>query len=132
MMCIQSFPDSCHCAWGIAKDCYDKCGGKSPGINTCPPKSLFGGGSYDDGPVRRAAAPEPQRSTVPIPVNIPKVVPGIVGALGTKACDYEERFCIQEWPQSCICANANKFTRYMKCGGARPVYQVSSTIVSLV
>ncbi|KAF3045530.1 hypothetical protein E8E12_009295 [Didymella heteroderae] len=123
MMCIQSYPDSCHCEWGIAKNCYDKCGGKSPGPNTCPPKSLFGGGLLDDSPVKRDAAPEPQRSTVPIPVDIPKAVAGVVGALENKACDFEERFCIQQWPQSCICANANKYLRYLKCGGAIPTYQ---------
>lgn len=123
MMCIQSFPDSCHCEYGIAKDCYDKCGGKSPGSNTCPPKDVFGGGLYGDGPVKRDAAPEPQRSTVPIPVNIPKVVAGAVGTVENKACNYEERFCAQVWPQSCICANTNKYNRYLKCGGVAPKYQ---------
>jgi hypothetical protein len=128
MMCIQSFPDSCHCEWGIAKDCYDKCGGKSPGLNTCPPKDLFGGGLNSDGPVKRDAEPEPQRSTVSIPVIAPpKVIAGVVGALETKACNFEERFCTQQWPQSCICANANKYQRFLKCGGARPTYQVSSS-----
>ena len=126
MMCIQSFPDSCHCEYGIAKDCYDKCGGKSPGLNTCPPKDVFGAGLYGDGPVRRDAEPEPQRATVPIPVNIPRVV---AGAVGDKACNYEERFCAQVWPQSCICANANKYNRYLKCGGAVPTYQVSIAVL---
>jgi len=129
MMCIQSFPDSCHCEYGIAKDCYDKCGGKSPGSNTCPPKDVFGAGLYGDGPVKRDAAPEPQRSTVPIPVNIPKAIAGAVGALENKACNYEERLCAQVWPQSCICANANKYNRYLKCGGVVPKYQVSSAVL---
>ncbi|KAF1934091.1 uncharacterized protein M421DRAFT_112764 [Didymella exigua CBS 183.55] len=126
-MCIQSYPDSCHCAWNIAKDCYDKCGGKSPGINTCPPKNSFGGDSYVDGPVKRAAAPEPQSSTATIPVTIPKISLGTVGAIGNKACDFEERFCIQQWPQSCFCANANKYARYLRCGGAIPTYQTCSS-----
>ncbi|KAF3035618.1 hypothetical protein E8E11_004156 [Didymella keratinophila] len=127
MMCIQSFPDSCHCEYGVAKDCYDKCGGKSPGSNTCPPKDVSGAGLYGDGPVKRDAAPEPQRSTVPIPVNIPKVVAGAVGALENQACNYEERLCAQVWPQSCICANVNKYNRYLKCGGVVPKYQTCTS-----
>lgn len=128
MMCIQSYPESCHCAWGIAKSCYDKCGGKSPGINTCPSQDSFGGGLYGDGPVKRAAAPDPQKSTVPVPLTIPKVVSSIVGALGNKPCKFEERFCTQQWPQSCYCANANKYARYMQCGGVFPTYQVNTNL----
>lgn len=140
MMCIQSFPDSCHCAYNIAKTCYDKCGGKSPGLNVCPPLDSLGGGFNFDGPVKRAAAPEPcpapQKSTVPIPVNIPVNVPAPASALtaplstgsasaSTSAkCECEETFCIQAFPASCVCANRNKNACWKKCGGPKPAYQV--------
>ncbi|XPS94112.1 hypothetical protein M3J09_003437 [Ascochyta lentis] len=128
MMCIQSFPDSCHCAYGIAEKCWKKCGGPSPGLNTCPPLNS----NPFDGPVKRAAVPEPQaapkKSTVPIPVNIPALVSGVLvplasGAASTpKKCQCEPRMCIQSFPAGCICGNANKHACWKKCGGAKPAF----------
>jgi hypothetical protein len=137
MMCIQSFPDSCHCAYNIAKTCWDKCGGKSPGRNTCPPLNPLGGGFNFDGPVKRAAAPdavpEPQVaqiSTVPIPVDAPALVSAVraplsTGTASTAVCQCEERFCIQAFPASCICQNNIKHACWKKCGGPKPAFQVS-------
>ncbi|KAF2135254.1 uncharacterized protein K452DRAFT_293358 [Aplosporella prunicola CBS 121167] len=36
------------------------------------------------------------------------------------ACVCEDVFCIQSWPESCICANNAKIDCYNKCGGAYP------------
>ncbi|KZM19669.1 hypothetical protein ST47_g8952 [Ascochyta rabiei] len=128
MMCIQSYPDSCHCAYGIAKTCWQKCGGPSPGLNTCPPL----GSSPFDGPVKRAAAPEPQttpkESPVPTPVNLPAIVSEVRAPLAsgaaspTKKCRCESRKCIQAFPASCVCDNANKHACWKKCGGAKPAF----------
>lgn len=125
MMCIQSYPASCHCAWGIAKSCYDKCGGPSPGINTCPPQGSLS--APFDGPVKRAPEPQPQTSVVGIPVSIPApaTAPGISSVQSTAKCTCEERFCILSWPAGCYCANKNKSLCWKKCGGVKPLLQVS-------
>lgn len=122
MMCIQSFPDSCHCAYGIAKNCYDKCGGPSPGLNTCPPLNPFGGISLD-GPVRRDAAPEPQNPVIDLLTGLLKPKPA-------KTCKCDQVACVQSWPASCYCANSAKTACYKKCGGAKPVLQVSSSVTN--
>lgn len=128
MMCIQSFPNSCHCEYGIKKNCYNKCGGPSPGLNTCPPLGSIS--SPFDGPVKRNAEPEPQLPTVPIPVKAPVSVPSGPGTVGTQStkCVCEERFCIQSFPAGCICANRNKNACWRKCGGPKPMLQVGSCL----
>lgn len=118
MLCIQVFPDSCHCAYGIAKSCYDKCGGPSPGLNTCPPLNPRGGISLD-GPVKRNASPEPQDV-------VSELLAGLLKPKPVKTCKCDQTVCVQSWPASCYCAKAAKQACYKKCGGKKPAPMVSS------
>ncbi|KAF2632525.1 hypothetical protein BU25DRAFT_330635 [Macroventuria anomochaeta] len=43
----------------------------------------------------------------------------------SETCKCEEGMCVQAWPASCICANANKHACWKKCGGVKPAFQVS-------
>jgi hypothetical protein len=126
-MCIMSYPEGCICQYGIKKNCYDKCGGPSPGLLNCPSTSPLGSPFELDGPVKRDAIPEPQVSTVPIPVDIPVNLPVPTNPDTkdqTADCTCEDSFCIQSWPESCTCANANKTRCWEKCGGPKPQLQV--------
>ena len=128
-MCIASYPEGCICQYGIKKNCYDKCGGPSPGLMSCPSISSLGSPFELDGPVKRDAIPEPQVSTVPVTVDIPVIVP-VPTSPDTKdqtaECTCEDSFCVQSWPESCTCANANKIKCWEKCGagGPKPQLQV--------
>lgn len=128
MMCIQSYPASCHCAYGIAQACWAKCGGKSPGVNTCPPAHSFGGIQID-GPVKRVAAPEPQETpkklTQPFPSDAP-VLFGLPRPNFPNPCKCDDRPCVKSFPAGCICDKANKYACWKKCGGLKPAYGVSS------
>ena len=126
-MCIASYPEGCYCQYGIKKNCYDKCGGPSPGLINCPSVNPINSPFELSGPVERDAIPEPQVSTVPIPVDIPvnnPVPTGLSTKDQTAKCTCEDNFCVQSWPESCTCANANKIKCWEKCGGLKPVLQV--------
>jgi hypothetical protein len=132
MMCIASYPEGCICQYAIKKNCYDKCGGPSPGLMNCPSISPLGGPFELDGPVKRDAIPEPQVSTVPIPVDIPVNLPVPTNPDvkdQTADCTCEESFCLQSWPESCTCANANKTRCWEKCGGPKPQLQVGIVFI---
>ncbi|KAH7073298.1 hypothetical protein FB567DRAFT_597612 [Paraphoma chrysanthemicola] len=61
IMCIQMWPDSCYCGNAAAQACYDKCGGKKPVLQTCPPRTTL------------AISPKPTRK--PTPTKTPKPTP---------------------------------------------------------
>lgn len=149
MFCIQSYPESCHCAYNIKKTCWAKCGGPSPGLNTCPAV----GSNPFDGPVKRAAQAEvkvpavkPTVSILPIAVvtevatsvvvaaSAPTSIPTVVAPLASakvspiKKCKCEEVMCIQSFPAGCFCANAGKRACWKKCGGPKPAFQVCTSI----
>ena len=52
----------------------------------------------------------------PCPVNPPTP--------SSAPCTCEMTFCIQSWPQSCYCGNAQKQRCFQKCGGVQPEMQV--------
>lgn len=130
MMCIQSYPASCYCAHNIAVKCWEKCGGLSPGPNTCPPLDS----TNFDGPVKRAAENQvqaaPTKSVIPFPPAKGPLTPGKVPP--TKICECESTVCIQSWPASCICANAGKHACWKKCGGVKPMFQVSQPPIQVL
>lgn len=35
IMCVQSWPESCHCANNAVQQCYDRCGGEKPILQSC-------------------------------------------------------------------------------------------------
>ncbi|KAK8188194.1 hypothetical protein HDK77DRAFT_47568 [Phyllosticta capitalensis] len=35
VICVQSWPESCHCSNDAKIDCYNKCGGEYPTLATC-------------------------------------------------------------------------------------------------
>jgi hypothetical protein len=46
-----------------------------------------------------------------------------------KKCECEEVMCIQSWPEGCYCANAAKEQCHKKCGGKKPKFQVSGSLI---
>ncbi|KAH9868745.1 hypothetical protein J1614_007817 [Plenodomus biglobosus] len=97
VLCTQQWPESCFCENKVAQDCYAKCGGPQPTLQTCPASAL---------PAREA---EPAVELDPVPVSD-----------STGNCTCEDIMCIQVWPDSCWCANAAAERCYDKCGGEKP------------
>jgi len=97
MACPQIWPGSCVCANGIAQRCYEKCGGPVPVLLPCP------------------LVPE----VTPIPTPVSDPVSGPVAS-----CTCEKVMCIDQFPESCYCANAAAQRCYKKCGGKKPAKQV--------
>jgi len=96
MACPQIWPGSCVCANGIAQRCYEKCGGPVPVLLPCP------------------LVPE----VTPIPTPVSDPVSGPVAS-----CTCEKVMCIDQFPESCYCANAAAQRCYKKCGGKKPAKQ---------
>ncbi|KAI4617245.1 hypothetical protein J4E80_005444 [Alternaria sp. BMP 0032] len=95
VFCIQSWPESCWCAYDAAAVCAEKCGNPVP-VDTCPPRPIEA----------RKAEPEP----VPEPVPEPQ----------EETCECEPVVCIAQWPQSCWCFYNAEVRCAAKCGKPAP------------
>jgi len=95
VFCIQSWPESCWCAYDAAAACAEKCGNPVP-VDTCPPRPIEA----------REAEPEP----VPEPVAEPQ----------EETCECEPVSCIALWPQSCWCFYNAEVRCAAKCGKPAP------------
>lgn len=67
------------------------------------------------------AQPCPMNPPTSMSTSVPTPTSSVQAATN---CTCEETFCIQQWPQSCYCQNAQKQRCYEKCGGTSPDLQV--------
>ncbi|KAL5411495.1 hypothetical protein PMIN06_002620 [Paraphaeosphaeria minitans] len=68
------------------------------------------------------ACPMYKPTYMPCPVNPPTPSPTPEVQV-EPTCTCEPGFCIQVWPQSCYCGNAQKQHCFEKCGGVKPELQ---------
>ena len=96
VLCIQAWPDSCHCENNAKKACFAKCGGKEPIYQICPP------------PAPGLAAPSDPVTESNLPTE----------------CKCSQVNCTMKWPEGCYCSNFAKELCYKECGGEKPVLNV--------
>ena len=68
----------------------------------------------------------PRASPLPLPTSLthPQPCPANPPSPSPTPCTCEMGFCVQSWPESCYCGNAQKQRCFTKCGGVQPNFQV--------
>jgi hypothetical protein len=101
IMCIQAWPQSCHCDNGARMRCWEKCGGPEPTMASCPPIPAI-----QPVPTPFPGTPVPLPSPLPEPTFEPTPI---------EKC-HVDITCATMWPESCYCENARNKIRNELCG----------------
>jgi hypothetical protein len=113
IMCIQAWPQSCHCATAAARSCFEKCGGPEPTYSNCPAISppLI----VDESPLPE---PTPEPTPVPLPSPIDVSFPDPIPEPKPSADCFFQFTCFGTQYEQCICENAGNELRIQLCGGS--------------
>ncbi|CBX94700.1 hypothetical protein IAQ61_009382, partial [Plenodomus lingam] len=111
-MCIQMWPDSCWCANAAAQQCYKKCGGRKPVLQSCPPQPV-------DTPTIQVpnSTTSSTPTTLPKPINTHKICGG--GRANILLCDPGETCITDPYTGGCgpACDALGICVKDKMCGG---------------